>query len=68
MRYRKRQKKSGKGVAGKTVDRYIHMLKNAFVFYSVGGYDVKGRQLLKILEKNYVADMGFRNMFMGITI
>lgn len=55
----------GKNVAGKTVEKYISMLRSAFVFYSVGRYDVKGRQLLKTLGKNYIIDMGFRNMLLG---
>ena len=55
----------GKHVAGKTVDKYISMLRSAFIFYSVGRYDVKGKQLLKTLGKNYIADMGFRNMLLG---
>ena len=54
-----------KNVAGKTVDKYISILRNAFIFYSVGRYDVKGKQLLKTLEKNYIIDMGFRNMLLG---
>lgn len=49
-----------KNIAGKTVDKYIAMLRNAFVFFSVGRYDVKGKQLLKTLGKNYIIDMGFR--------
>lgn len=52
-------------VAGKTVDKCIAMLRNAFIFYSVGRYDVKGKQLLKTLEKNYIVDIGFRNMLLG---
>lgn len=55
----------GKNVAGKTVDKYISMLRSAFIFYSVGRYDVKGKQLLKTLGKNYIVDMGFRNMLLG---
>ena len=54
-----------KGVAGKTVEKYISMLNSAFVFYSVGRYDVKGKQLLKTLGKNYISDLGFRNMLLG---
>ena len=54
-----------KSIAGKTVDKYISMLHNAFVFFSVGRYDVKGKQLLKTLGKNYIIDMGFRNMLLG---
>ena len=54
-----------KSIAGKTVERYISMLRNAFVFFSVGRYDVKGKQLLKTLGKNYIIDLGFRNMLLG---
>lgn len=54
-----------KGIVGKTVDKYIGMLRSAFVFFSVGRYDVKGKQLLKTLGKNYIIDIGFRNMLLG---
>ena len=54
-----------KNIAGKTVAKYISMLCNAFVFFSVSRYDVKGKQLLKTLGKNYIVDMGFRNMLLG---
>lgn len=55
----------GGNIAGKTVSRYISMLQSAFVFYSVGRYDIKGKQLLKTLGKNYIIDIGFRNMLLG---
>ncbi|MCD7855363.1 MAG: ATP-binding protein [Clostridiales bacterium] len=55
----------GKNIAGKTVERYISMLHSAFVFYPVSRYDIKGKQLLKTLEKNYIIDLGFRNMLLG---
>lgn len=54
-----------RNIAGKTVAKYISMLCNAFVFFSVSRYDVKGKQLLKTLGKNYIVDMGFRNMLLG---
>ena len=41
------------------------MLRNTFVFFSVSRYDVKGKQLLKTLGKNYIIDIGFRNMLLG---
>ncbi len=59
------QKFKGRNVAGKTVHKYISMLRSAFIFYSVGRYDVKGKQLLKTLGKHYIVDMGFRNMLLG---
>ncbi len=54
-----------KSLAGKTVEKYISLLRSAFVFFSVGRYDVKGKQFLKTLGKNYIIDMGFRNMLLG---
>ncbi|MEA4962858.1 ATP-binding protein, partial [Lutispora sp.] len=62
---KREKKKSDKSIAGKTVDKYIQMLRNAFIFYQAGRYDVKGKQLLKTLEKNYIIDLGFRNMLLG---
>lgn len=59
------QTNRGKNIAGKTVEKYISMLRKAFIIYSVGRYDVKGKQLLKTLEKNYIIDIGFRNMLLG---
>ncbi len=54
-----------KGPAGKTVEKYVKLLNDAFVFFSVGRYDIKGRELLKTLGKNYIIDTGFRNMLLG---
>ena len=54
-----------KNIAGKTVEKYIAMLRSAFIVSSVGRYDVKGKQLLKTLGKNYIVDIGFRNMVLG---
>lgn len=58
-------KPKDKNMSGRTVDRYLKMLENAFIFYPVGRYDVKGKQLLKTLGKNYIIDLGFRNMLLG---
>ena len=54
-----------KNIAGKTVEKYIAMLRSAFIVSSVGRYDVKGNQILKTLGKNYIVDIGFRNMLLG---
>lgn len=59
------QNPKGKNIAGKTVEKYISLLQSAFFVYSIGRYDVKGKQLLKTLGKNYIVDMGFRNMLLG---
>ena len=57
--------KKTKNIAGKTVERYISMLQNAFIIYSINRYDIKGKQYLKTLGKNYLVDMGFRNLLLG---
>ncbi len=54
-----------RNVSGKTVNKYLDMLHNAFFFYSVGRFDLKGKQFLKTLEKNYIIDLGFRHMLLG---
>ncbi len=52
-------------VASKTIDRYIEMLIDAYFFYHIERYDVRGKQLLKTLGKNYICDIGFRNLLLG---
>jgi len=54
-----------KTVVGKTVNSYIDMLEKAYIFRTVGRYDVKGKQLLRTLGKHYIIDLGFRNMLLG---
>lgn len=56
---------SDKNIASKTVEKYISLLRNAFIFYSVDRYDIKGKQHLKTLGKNYIVDLGFRNILLG---
>ena len=55
----------GRNIAGRTVDKYIAMLSNAYFFYTVERYDIKGKQLLKTLGKHYIVDTGFRNLLLG---
>ena len=57
--------KKKNNIAGKTVEKYISYLRNAFFFYQISRYDIRGRQLLKTLGKNYIIDLGFRNMLLG---
>ena len=47
-----------------TIGNYIDALKEAFVFYKAERYDVRGKELLRSLEKYYLVDLGFlRAMF-----
>ena len=51
----------GRKVSGATIDNYLRMLEEAFVFYRAQRYDIKGKALLKTQEKYYSADVGLRN-------
>ena len=48
-----------------TVRRYIQYLCNAFVFYKVDRYDIKGRKYLESLNKYYLSDTGIRYAMLG---
>lgn len=48
-----------------TVYNYIDALESAFIIYRVPRFDVKGREILKTLEKCYVGDPGLIHAVMG---
>lgn len=68
----KRLAADGDGPSNKTVGSYIDYLCEAFLFYKVRRYDLKGRKYLATGNKYYLADhsfryaeLGFRNMDFG---
>lgn len=54
-----------KGVHLSAIDNFINLLENAFVFYGIKRYDIKGKEYLKTQGKYYMADVGLRNFFLG---
>jgi uncharacterized protein len=52
-------------IDNKTVTKYIDTLVEAYLFYKVNRYDIKGKQHLATLEKYYLVDLGFRNALLG---
>ena len=54
-----------KKIDNKTVSKYIDTLVEAYLFYKVNRYDIKGKQHLATQQKYYLVDLGFRNTLLG---
>lgn len=48
-----------------TVGKYIKYLCNAFVFYDIKRYDIRGKKYLESLDKFYLCDTGIRYAVWG---
>lgn len=55
----------GRKTDTKTIEKYISGLIESFVIYKAYRYNIKGKELLKTLEKYYVVDIGLRYMLLG---
>lgn len=47
------------------IDNYLDGLKNAHILYQANRYDVKGKKILKTLNKFYFVDLGIHNFLLG---
>lgn len=54
-------KSLGHSISTHTIDAYIKALEDAYIFYSVKRFDVRGKDHLKTLGKYYIVDTGLRN-------
>ena len=48
-----------------TIGKYIKYLCNAFVFYDIKRYDIRGKKYLESLDKFYLCDTGIRYAVLG---
>lgn len=48
-----------------TVQTYIATLLEAYFFYEIKRFDIKGREFLRTLGKYYIVDIGLRNYLLG---
>jgi predicted AAA+ superfamily ATPase len=55
----------GRPTGSATIDTYLTALTDAYLFYKVNRYDIKGKMHLKTECKYYCCDTGLRNMILG---
>lgn len=48
-----------------TVTTYVQALLEAYFFYEIKRFDIKGKEYLRTLGKYYLVDMGLRNLLLG---
>lgn len=48
-----------------TILSYIESLTEAYIFYDIKRFDIKGKEYLRTLGKYYIVDVGLRNYLLG---
>ena len=67
-KYIANQAKLDRALRPATIGNILEMLENAFIVYRANRYDVKGKEVLKSLEKYYLADTGLKNTIVGYNL
>ncbi|MDR0958797.1 MAG: ATP-binding protein [Propionibacteriaceae bacterium] len=57
---------SGRRISAETVDNYLRLLEDAFLFYRARRLDLKSKELMRTNEKFYLTDLGFRSILFGM--
>ncbi|MGT2666799.1 ATP-binding protein [Streptococcus rifensis] len=50
---------TGRKVSNTTIESYLALLEDSFLFYKASRYDIRGKERLKSLAKYYTVDLGF---------
>jgi len=58
-------KNEGYKISHHTVENYLQALTESYLFYRVPRYDIKGKNMLRTLEKYYAVDLGFKQALLG---
>lgn len=67
-KYISSEAKLDKDLRPANIGNILDMLENAFIIYKANRFDVKGKEVLKSLEKYYVADLGLKNYIVGYNL
>jgi len=59
---------SGRRVSSETVDNYLTLLEEAYLFYRAGREDLKGKAAMKTQGKFFIVDLGFRAVTHGLGV
>lgn len=51
--------------AVQTIQAYVGALLEAYIFYEIKRFDIKGKEYLRTLGKYYIVDIGLRNYLLG---
>jgi len=57
---------SGRRISNDTVDNYLTLLEEAYLFYRAKREDLRDKSIMKTNDKFYVVDLGFRMVSQGL--
>lgn len=55
----------GRKISDKTIEKYLDALTKSLIIYPVRRYNIAGKNLLTVLNKYYVADLGLRQLLLA---
>jgi len=55
----------GFSISSHTIENYLSAVCNAYLFYKISRFNIKGKVILSTQEKFYTADLGLKNVVLG---